>query len=78
MNPALFLSSLPPVSRENFGERTFPEIKITLDGQASGAANRFQLGEAEIAPFLIEADDVPEEDEVVATRSALSGEPRPV
>ena len=74
----VFLSAFAAISREDLGERTRPEVKISLYSQASGAANRLHFGEAEIAPFLLETNDVSEEYEVVATWSAFGSEPRPV
>src|ERR1700733_7262758 len=62
----VFLTAFAAVLRENLREWTRPEVQISLDGQPSWAANRFQFGEAEVAPFLVETDDVAKENKIVA------------
>src|ERR1017187_10802942 len=54
------------------------KIEIALDLQPHWAANRFEFGEDEVAPFLLHAADVAEEAEIMVLGLALGDIPSPV
>ena len=43
----------------HLGERPWLEVQVTLDRQAKWAASTLQLGEDEVAPFVVHAADEP-------------------
>ena len=67
---------LAPVLRDYLAERSGFEVKIALDGEATGAADFFHFGEGKIAPLLFVATDVAEESEVFIL-FAFRGKPGP-
>src|ERR1039457_1358978 len=54
------------------------KIEIALDLQPQGAANRFEFSEDEVAPFLLHAAYVAEEEEIMVLSLALGDIPGPV
>ena len=42
------------------------EVEITFDSQLQRATDSFKLAQREVTPFLFEAADVAEEDEVIS------------
>jgi hypothetical protein len=49
---------------EHFADRRRPKVQVALDGKPERAAGSFKLGEHEVAPLALHADDEPEEKEV--------------
>ena len=52
-------------------------MPVALDRQAQFASRRLKLGQDEVAPLGLEADDVAEEEEISPFYSALGRVPRP-
>ena len=74
----LLLAAFAVVPLNDLAEGSGFEVEIALDGEASGAAHFFHLGEDKIAPLLFMATNVAKEPEVFLIRLAFGGKPSPV
>lgn len=61
---------------DDLGERAERGIKVALDKRQVATAGALDLGKGEVSAFLVEANDVPEEDESRRPRAILRSRTR--